>query len=176
MYTTDRNGLTGWTDGAIALIDKKKQPNEPSWFSRKDGTAVMVFRDDNRSNKFYVACSEDYGRSWTKPAMSGFEDCKSKHRDGNLPDGTCYIISNPSVEFDRNPLTISLSKDGRHFDKAFVLKNESQWLANDGRQLKGTYEYPSAVAWKDHFYVIYSAYKRDIGVSRFTLADLVAAE
>jgi hypothetical protein len=173
-YTTDRNGMKNWTDGKIALIDQKKQPNEPSWFTRPDGTVVMIFRDDNFSKRLYVAYTKDHGRTWTKPVQTNFPDTKGKNRAGNLPDGTCYIISNPSVSFGRNPLTISLSADGSLFDRAFVLKNEAKWTCNDGRELKGTYEYPSAVIRDDYLYIIYSAYKRDIGVTRIALDKLKA--
>ncbi|MAV38451.1 MAG: hypothetical protein CMJ59_23690 [Planctomycetaceae bacterium] len=179
-YTDSADGITGWKDGKIAEVKDIFDFPEPSWFVRADGTIVMIFRTKSGDPWLYASVSKDNGESWSKPVRTNFPDATARAFAGNLPDGTAYIISNPSRIPSkthpsigrRNPLTIALSKDGVLFDRAFVIRSEQTSMRFKGTNKLDGWQYPTAVVWKDHLYVAYSINKEDEGVTRIALRDL----
>lgn len=178
MYTDRPDGLGGWKDGTVPVVNAFSYP-EPGWFVRRDRAIVMLFRTKNDNRRLYASTSSDRGASWTRPVETAFPDATARFAAGNLPDGTAYIINNPSrdpgsVSFvgRRIPLTISLSDDGIRFDRALVIRGEDTRPRFTGRHKLEGWQYPAAVVWKDHLVVAYSINKEDIGVTRIALADL----
>jgi hypothetical protein len=183
-YTDSADGIAGWKDGKIAEVKDIFSFPEPSWFIRADGTIVMIFRTKSGDPWIYASVSKDNGESWTKPVKTNFPDATARAFAGNLPDGTAFIISNPSRVPSkthpsigrRNPLTIALSNDGVLFDRAFVIRSEETSMRFKGINKLDGWQYPSAVVWKDHLYVAYSINKEDEGVTRIDLRDLQAVD
>ena len=181
-YTDSADGITGWKDGKIAEVKDIFSFPEPSWFVRADGTIVMIFRTKSGDPWIYASVSKDNGESWSRPVKTNFPDATARACAGNLPDGTAFIISNPSRVPSkthpsigrRNPLTIALSKDGVLFDRAFVVRSEQTSMRFKGTNKLDGWQYPTAVVWKDHLYVAYSINKEDEGVTRIALRDLQA--
>jgi len=181
-YTDSPDGITGWKDGKIAEVKDIFSFPEPSWFVRVDGTIVMIFRTKSGDPWIYASVSKDNGESWSKPVKTNFPDATSRAFAGNLPDGTAFIISNPSRVPSkthpsigrRNPLTIALSKDGVLFDRAFAIRSEDTSMRFKGINKLDGWQYPTAVVWKDHLYVAYSINKEDEGVTRIAVRDLQA--
>ena len=103
---------------------------------------------------------------------------------GVRPAGQAFFISNPNTVPSvthpsigrRNPLAISLSADGRLFDRAYSIRNTPTAMRFQGVNKANGWQYPTAVAWGKHLYVAYSINKEDVGVTRIALAALVAPQ
>ncbi|MBM4438167.1 MAG: exo-alpha-sialidase [Actinobacteria bacterium] len=172
LSTDDPSALAGWSDGDVPSLRAPKQPNEPTWIPRPDGSVLMLFRDDNRSRHLFAARSTDGGATWSSPERTVVPDATAKARGGSLPDGSVFLISNPSQRFGRIPLAISLSADGVTFARAFAVRWEATARRYEGLHKQPGYQYPGAAVWHEHLYVIYSINKEDVAVTRIPLAAL----
>ncbi|MEV4012483.1 exo-alpha-sialidase [Nonomuraea angiospora] len=57
----------------------------------------MVFRDQGGGTlRKLAAVSTDDGATWSKSVETNVPDSRSKQSAGNLPDGTAYLVSNPT--------------------------------------------------------------------------------
>ena len=149
---------------------------EPSWFYRKDGAVVMVFRDQNSTFKKLASISRDDGLTWTTPTLVDTPDSRAKQSAGNLPDGTAFMVNNPSGNKNRFPLAITLSKDGFLFDKAFLLRSgdkDLQPMRFNGKYKRIGYSYPKSVIWGDYLYVSYATNKEDVELTRIPIHSLL---
>lgn len=84
-------------------------------------------------------------------------------------------MNEPSGNKTRIPLVLTLSKDGRFFDRAFVLRRGSadlQPLRYPGKYKRPGYHYPKSVIWNGFLYVSYAANKEDVELTRVPLASL----
>ena len=169
VLSASPDGLHGWHDTNLPLPSLKAVPNEPTWYTRADGKAVMLFRDDNGSKRFYASLLNDSQTSWSMPVQTESPDATSKARAGNLPDGTVYIISNPGIKVGRSILTLALSADGILFNRAFILRNEPTQNIYKGLHKGSGYQYPNSLVWDGWLYVIYSVNKEDVMVTRVRL-------
>lgn len=177
-FTDDPLGVSGWTRGEMENLPHDGHVSrelEPSWYRRADGALVMLFRDQASSFKKLAAVSHDRGEHWTRPVLTTMPDSRSKQSAGNLPDGAAFQVGNPSGTKARYPLVIALSKDGFHFDRAFLIRAGGEDLPQrryEGRYKRAGYSYPKSVVWGDWLYVAYATNKEDIEVSRIPLTSL----
>ncbi len=174
LYTSDPSGVHDWRRSILPPDLTGKEPNEPSWFRRSDGSMIMIFRDDNRSRRLFASLSTNAGVSWSRPQKTGFADVAAKVRAGNLPDGEAYIINNPNTNPNgvRIPLVISISRDGLLFDRSYTIRSEPTHMRFGGLNKSDGYSYPSSVIFGDSLYVAYSINKEDIAVSRIPLSRI----
>lgn len=177
-FTDDPLGVSGWTAGKMQNMSTDKNMSreiEPSWFYRKDGDVVMIFRDQNSSFNKLASMSKDNGETWTTPVVVDTPDSRAKQSAGNLPDGTAFMVNNPSGNKNRFPLVVTLSKDGFLFDKAFLLRSGGQDLQPwryAGKYKRAGYSYPKSVVWGDYLYVSYATNKEDVELTRVPISDL----
>ena len=188
FYTDDPLGLTGWTPGRMqnlprdasgAAAEHEKRLSreiEPSLFQRDD-CAVMVFRDEELSFRQLASESCDRGVSWTTPVLTDMPDARAKQSAGNLPDGTAYLVNAPNTDRPRIPLAVTLSDDGRVFDRSFLLRGagDLQPLRYEGQSKRPGYHYPKSIVWNGALYVGYATNKEDVQVTRVPLAALEGA-
>jgi hypothetical protein len=180
FYTRDRLGVRGWQKAAMPLMandGKTSRELEPSMFLQQFGQqqcAIMVFRDQAESFHQLAATSCDGGKSWSEPQLTDMPDSRAKQSAGNLPDGTAYLVNAPGLSRVRIPLAITLSRDGKTFDRSFRLRGAAdlQPLRYAGRYKRPGYHYPKSVVWKDWLYVGYATNKEDVQVTRVPLANL----
>lgn len=186
-WTEDPLGLSGWTPGRMQNLPRQAPTDgaaherrlsreiEPSLFQRAD-CAVMVFRDEELSFRQLASESCDGGETWTTPAITGMPDSPAKQSAGNLPDGTAYLVNAPDADRLRVPLAVTLSGDGRTFDRSFLLRGQGdlQPLRYEGQYKRPGYHYPKSVVWDGHLYVGYATNKEDVQVTRVPLASLRA--
>lgn len=176
FYTDDPKGLTGWTKGAMPNLPhsgRESRELEPSWFRQADGYLVMVFRDQADTFKQLASQSCDRGATWTAPSVTAMPDSRMKQSAGNIPDGTAFIVHAPSGVKLRSPLALSVSKDGRHFDRAYLLAaGPPPAVRNEGLYKRPGYHYPKSVVWNDSLWIGYVSGKEDVVVTRVPLAQL----
>jgi len=177
-YTDNANGVDGWVRSEMQNLPHKKEMSrelEPSWFHRPDGTVVMVFRDQNNSFKKLAAVSLDNAITFSTPTLTNFPDSRAKQSAGNLPSGMAFQVNNPSGNKTRVPLVVTLSKDGKLFDKAFLIRSgaeDLQALRSEGLYKRIGYSYPKSIVWNGYLYVSYATNKEDVEVSRIPLSSL----
>ena len=181
LYSQEADGISGWQEASLPETADLLYP-EPTWFQRRDGTLVMLFRSEN-GNWLYASTSRDDGRSWTLPAQTNFADATARSFAGNLPDGSAFIVNNPNQSpgsvYDsigrRIPLTISVSRNGVTFDRAFVVRGEDTTMRFPGKNKLPGWQYPGATVYGDHLYVVYSINKEDVGLTRIRISDLTSS-
>lgn len=186
FFTDDSLGVTGWTAGRMANLPRDasgaqaaherrlSREIEPSLFRRADGCVVMVFRDEELSFRQLASESCDRGVTWTTPVLTDMPDARAKQSAGNLPDGTAYLVNAPNSDRPRLPLAVTLSRDGRLFDRSHLLRGQGdlQSLRFEGQYKRPGYHYPKSVVWGDYLYVVYVANKEDVQVTRVPLRSL----
>lgn len=177
FYTDDPLAIGGWRRGRmdnLANDSKVSRELEPSLFLR-DGCAIMVFRDQAESFRQLASESCDRGETWTTPVLTNMPDSRAKQSAGNLPDGTAYLVNAPSSDRVRIPLAVTLSGDGRIFDRAYRLRDKSdlQPLRYPGQYKRLGYSYPKSVVWDGWLYVTYATNKEDIELTRVPLPSLI---
>lgn len=171
FYTDDPRGINGWQVGAMKNLPHPpgiSRELEPSWFLNRQGNPVMVFRDQGSSFKLLVATSRDNGKSWSTPVITNMPDSRAKQSAGNLPDGTAYLVNNPSGSKERIPLVLTLSKNGQWFDQAFLLrgKNDLSPMRYQGKYKRIGYSYPKSIIWNNQLWISYAENKEDIVVTQ----------
>ena len=173
IFRTQRpDGLGGWDAAKIAPSDLKVFGyTEPAPYVLSGGRVVCPFR--NYSGSLYASESGDDGRTWSVPVKTTFPDSLARHASGRLPDGQYFLINNSSAKrLDRSILTIALSRDGRVFDRAFVLKNESTTKRFEGKHKLDGWQYPHAMVVDKSLLVSYSVNKEDVRLARIRLKAL----
>ncbi|MFI4911650.1 MAG: exo-alpha-sialidase [Sedimentisphaeraceae bacterium JB056] len=148
---------------------------EPTYFTRPDGKEVGIYRDIKRSLRLYAALRDKPGAQWSKAYKTNIPDSPSKCVAGSLPDGRIYIIGNNIDKlWLRDPIMISLSTDGVHFDKSYVIRcGASNCREKNPGDHKGPgFQYPDAIVIGDSLWVSYAISKEQIGVSRIPLESL----
>ena len=176
-FTDDPLGTSGWTAGTMPH-SKFKPPTsreiEPSLFARTGDELVMVFRDQASSYRQLAAVSRDHGATWTLPEPTNMPDARAKQSAGNLPDGTAFLVNCPSGTKAREPLAVTVSRDGRLFDRSFLLSGAGDLppLRYEGRYKRRGYHYPKSLVTSEYLYVIYATNKEAIEVVRVPVAAL----
>lgn len=180
FYTDDPKGISGWKQGTMTnLTTTQKHMSrelEPSWFYKRDGSLVMVFRDQQSSFKKLASESKDNGISWSTPILIDTPDSRAKQSAGNLPNGSAYMVNNPSGSKHRFPLVITLSRDGNVFDKAFLLRSggkDLQPMRFEGQYKRKGYSYPKSVIWGKYLFIGYATNKEDIEITRIPIENLM---
>ncbi len=177
-FTDDRAGVRDWQAGSMNNLPHEgavSRELEPSWFRRNDGTIVMVFRDQGSSFRILAATSMD-GRRWTQPVLTDMPDSRAKQSAGNLPDGSAYLVNNPSGSKRRIPLVLTLSADGQHFDRALLLRaggDDLPPMQADGKYKRAGYSYPKSYVHNGSLFVAYAVNKEDIAITRVVLPAAV---
>lgn len=180
FYTDDPRGLGGWKVGEIINLPHQPEMSrelEPSWFLKRNGRIVMIFRDQGSSFRVLASESRDNGATWSTPVPTGLPDSRAKQSAGNLPDGSAFIVNNPSGTRRRVPLVLTLSNDGNVFDRAFLLRAGGDNLPEQkfsGRYKSVGYSYPKSIVWQDFVYVSYAVNKEDIAITRVPVSGLSA--
>lgn len=178
FFTDDPLGTAGWTPGVMRHLSSpgpESRELEPSWFRSADGCLVMVFRDQQSSFRQLASQSCDRAVTWTTPVLSDMPDSRAKQSAGNLPDGTAFLVNAPSGSKMRAPLVVTLSRDGRLFDLAFVLRAGGASLPPlryAGKYKRAGYHYPKSVIWNGALYVGYATNKEDVEITRAPIRSL----
>lgn len=176
FYTDDPQGIKGWKTGEMKNLPHKPEISrelEPSWFLNEQGHAVMIFRDQGSSFKVLASKSIDNGATWSTPIQTNMPDSRAKQSAGNFPDGTAYMVNNPSGSKERLPLVLTTSDDGQLFNKAFLLRSKQDLspMRYEGKYKRIGYSYPKSMVWNNQLWISYAENKEDIWVTTVDLDE-----
>ncbi|MEO7120956.1 MAG: exo-alpha-sialidase [Ginsengibacter sp.] len=192
-YTDDYRGLSGWKmasfyadslykeDNPATFYSPAKKNNLPplcegSFFQTDDGIIHMLLRVTGNGwhGKLWLTESSDNGLHWSFPTETNFTDNDSKFHFGRLPDKRFYYVGIPDTlhHYARTPLVLSLSSDGKLFDKNYIIADEPYTLQKKGLYKDGQYGYPHTIIYNGYMYVIISRQKEAIEVLCFKLSQL----
>jgi len=158
---------------------------EPTAYRARDGKWVMLLRDDTYSHRMFVSVFDEDAGEWPPAQPTDIPDSPSKSDTLVLDDGTVLLIGNqmaPAFDnasevkhYGRDPLMVSVSRDGYSFDRAFALRCGQQKFRIPRREVLGRgggAQYPDAIVHDGTLYVLYSVGKEDVAVSWVPLTDL----
>ena len=169
IYTDDPNGISGWKKGSFAptISGSTSIEMEPSLFVQSDGTVVMIFRDQQSSYKKIVSYSFDNGVTWSNPQSTDMPDARTKQSAGNLSDGTAFMVGCPVNDKLRSPLAVTLSKDGKTFDHAYLLRSTSSdpELIYEGTAKRKGFHYVKSLVYDGYLYAGYATNKEAVEIS-----------
>lgn len=192
-YTDDPRGISGWKLSSPYPDSLYKQDNsaafyapaaklglpplcEGSFFQTDDNVLHMLLRVTGKGwkGRLWLTESSNNGQSWSKPVETTFSDNDSKFHFGRLPDKRFYYVGIPDTlhHYDRNPLVLSLSSEGKKFDQNYIIADELYHLKKEGLYKGGQYGYPHTIIYKGFMYVIISRQKESIEILRFDLGQL----
>ncbi|HTI57778.1 exo-alpha-sialidase [Mucilaginibacter sp.] len=192
-YTDDPSGLSSWKMSSFYPDSLYTQDNsatfyapaaklglpplcEGSFFQTDDEVLHMLLRVTGKGwkGRLWLTESTDNGKKWSRPVETAFSDNDSKFHFGRLPDKRFYYVGIPDTlhHYDRNPLVLSISKDGVLFDKNYIIADELYHLKKEGLWKGGQYGYPHSIIYNNYLYVIISRQKESIEVIRFSLDQL----
>jgi hypothetical protein len=189
-YTDDYRGLSGWKmssfydsslfkdDNPATFKDAAAKNNLPplcegSFFQTKDGLLHALLRVTGKGwkGKLWLTESNDMGIHWRLPVETDFTDNDSKFHFGILPDKRFYYVGIPDTlhHYARTPLVLAISKDGKFFNKQFIIADELYNLQKEGLWKGGQYGYPHTIIHKGYLYIIISRQKEAVEVIRVLL-------
>lgn len=192
-YTDDYRGLSDWKmtsfypdslykednpETFYAPAEKEHLPPlcEGSFFQTADGTLHMLMRvtGDGWKGRLWLTESNDRGEHWSFPVETGFTDNDSKFHFGKLRNGDFYYVGIPDTlnHYARTPLVLATSKDGKFFNKQYIIADEPYTMKKEGLWKGGEYGYPHTIMYKGYMYIIVSRKKEAIEVIRFALTEL----
>lgn len=184
------NDHISWWAGASWGVKRKAADGqsliESFIYRAKDGSLVLMLRDWGHSrnpvhnNRMYVSFNNGEG-GWTAPHPTDIPDSPSRAQAITLEDGSVLLIGNQTVNqfdqglyLDRDPMTISISKDGYTFDKVYTLRTDSPTgfrFSGIGGRNPG-YAYSSSILVDGWLYTLYSIGKEDMAITRVPLKAL----
>jgi hypothetical protein len=192
-YTDDYRGLSGWKMSSFYPDFLYKEDNpatfyrpaeisgypplcEGSFFQTDDKTIHMLLRVTGKGwkGRLWLTESNDDGVTWSKPVETPFTDNDSKFHFGRLPDGRFYYVGTPDTlhHYARTPLVLSLSDDGKSFNRNYIIADEEYKLRQEGLWKGGQYGYPHTLVYDGYMYIIVSRQKEAIEILRFRLDQL----
>ncbi len=140
-------------------------------------------------NWLYASLRNQVGGQWSVPARTNITDDVANINAGSLPDGRVYLLNNALITLFRDPLFLTTSADGVHFNstgavatcESAVFKHLPQqpygcMYRHKGGAKEGGLQYPQGMAvtaaGMEGFYAIFSLNKEDIWVARVPFASI----
>ena len=154
-------GFNQWEVQPVAMYQRgKTQAEEPYWYILPDGQNIVgLFRDNSNSKRLLRAFSTDNGLTWSNLIRTDFPDARSKFFALYTSHDYYALVSNSNPK-GRDPLTLSLSKDGLIYTHMFYLVG--------GRHI----DYPHMIEHDGSLYISFSSAKQTLEVLKVSLDDV----
>ncbi len=134
-------------------------------FRRPDGSWVAI-RDNLCNPGYYYAAEKARQEDDYPPAVRTNLFGHAMPVAGELPDGRPWIVCNTTR---RRDMYLTLSDDGRTFDRTWLLMHNLRKASDDGMHKGGGPQYFQSVTVGDNIWVVYSITKEQVGVTRIPL-------
>ncbi len=133
-------------------------PDEPFWWTLKDGNIVMFLRDNSGKRKIFRCFSTDNGKTWTDPVKTNFPNATSKFFGLETSKKYRVFISNANRYMNvlRKQMHLSITTDGRVFTSMAKID-----IPSDG---KATLQYPHAIEYKKNLLIAFSRNQKIIEI------------
>jgi hypothetical protein len=149
-----------WQVYPMAAYDGDGRPEEPYWYTLPDEkNLVGLIRDNGESKRLLRTFSTDNGKTWSKIVITNFPDARSKFFALRTSRGYYALVSN-SNPARRDPMTLSISRDGLVYTHMFYLVG--------GRHV----DYPHMIEHDGHLLIAFSGAKQTMEVLKVSLAKL----
>lgn len=186
-YTDNPDGIHGWTmsgcyppdldvsgfcddsEGVELLSKKMELPVslcESAFVQTDDGVIHMLLRSG--TDHLWATESRDNAETWSRPQPTRFTDNRTKFHLGRLPNGTFYYVGTPDPfpPRTRHVLVLSLSDDGLHYKRHFILQDKQYKAKFIGLDKNGIYGYPDTMVHDGYLYITVSICKESIIIMR----------
>ncbi|MDQ8006054.1 MAG: exo-alpha-sialidase [Pedobacter sp.] len=188
-WYTSNDEISWWAAGAEGVprtgIDGS-QLIESFSYRANDNSLVLMLRNWGtpsnpvHNNRMYASFKSGSG-SWTSPYPTDIPDAPSRAQAIRLRNGTILLIGNQiaptfdnALYLDRDPMTVSVSKDGFTFNQVFAYRTAAptsfRFSGVGGRNLG--YGYSSSIVHEDWLYTLYSIGKEDMAISKVHLSEI----
>jgi len=157
------NSISDWRNVPIPVAANGARLEEPGFYVLPDGNLVSLYRDNSGSKRLYRSFSADSGQTWTQPVLTNFPDATAKFYDLKTSRGYYVLVSNANPA-GRNPLTLSVSRDGLVYTQMAVLDIPGT----------GTFQYPHAIEHDGELLIPFSRNKTSIEMIRVPLDSIDA--
>lgn len=144
----------------VSYKQNEQRPEEPCWYILPKGKNIVgLFRDNSDSKRLMRAFSTDNGQTWSNLVRTDFPDARSKFFVVKTSKDYYALVSNPNPH-GRDPLTLSISRDGLIFTHMFYLVG--------GRHI----DYPHMIEQDGILYISFSGAKQTLEVLKVNLDHL----
>lgn len=174
------SSIVDWEVVPYSIKDRPDglQPEEPYWYEIAGGNLVALSRDNSRSGWLLRSFSTDQGRSWTVPVRTNFPDATSKFFVLKVSRGFYVLVNNANPE-RRNPLCISVSRDGLVFSSLLrlpipgVIEGVAWETGSDyGSTKYDSYQYPHVIERDGELLIAFSRKKQTVEVVKVSLDEV----
>ena len=191
---SDRNvsfligGIAAVDDWAVAdfsgyRLESGSRVSEPDWDVLPDGNILGLIRDNSgrrnpEARRMLKTFSLDSGKNWSAPVRTNFPNAVSKFNLLKLSNGNFVLINNANPE-RRNPLCLSLSRDGLVFTEILKLPipetvESDTWEVNPRSSLAKyeSLQYPHVIEHDGSLLITYSRKKQTVEVVKVLLEEM----
>ena len=179
-YTDSPSGLRGWKRSNVTggTIPATPALVEGTMIEQEDHTIFCMLRSVTAGYKNFnwQMKSVDNAKSFSVPVKTNLTDNNSKSHLGRLPNGEYYYVGTPDTTSKtsvRFPLVLSLSSDGIHFNRNYIIGNNTYTLKYPGQYKSGQYGYPDATVHGDYLYIFSSKMKEQMELIRIPLKSFM---
>ena len=184
-------GCQNWT---VAMSVPHMENERTHYVAPATGDDIILYRTRNPellvNYLYYSIRTSASGGEWSYPQPTNITNDVANLNAGTLPDGRVYLVSNVMTNIFRDPIYVSLSRNGVEFTAVAALGScEQPHFTNPwqplgcvqrygGGGIQGGLQYPQAVAVTaaeggvEGFYVILSQNKEDIWVAKTPFSSL----
>jgi len=178
-----KESLSDWQAYPVVKVGAVKgfRPDEPIFWLMPDQTLNALFRDNGGSQRLFHATSADNGETWTPPVLTNFPNSTSKIFSLPTSRGYRVMISNANPKLGRRELHLSISEDGKNFNRMAEIEVPTPPVAEGidslwkkFQQGIGSLQYPHVIEHDGYLWVALSRNKTQTEIIRIALDDVDA--
>lgn len=175
-----KDSISDWKVIPYSIMDREDgmQPEEPYWYELPDRNLVALARDNAGSGWLLRSFSVDNGNSWSAPVRTNFPDARSKFNVLKTSNGLYVLVNNANPE-RRNPLCLSVSRDGlvyRSLHRLPIPETMDGVVWEDDSSYSTTkyesFQYPHIIEHAGELLIAFSRKKQTVEVVKVSLPDL----
>ncbi len=173
--------LDQWENYPVVKVSEVKgfRPDEPIFWLMPDKSLNALFRDNGGSQRLFHSTSYDNGKTWDTPVLTNFPNSTSKIFSLETSRGYRVMISNANPKWGRRQLHLSISEDGKNFNRMAELILPTPPVAENIDSLWkkfsqgiGSLQYPHVIEHEDYLWIALSRNKLQTEILKVSLDDI----